>query len=227
MIYNFLTHSSLSAEDAVISFLITIIVFIFSLSIHEFAHAFAAKKMGDLTAKMAGRMTINPFKHLDLTGFLFFLFLGVGWAKPVPINPNNFKNFKKGTRVVSISGVLANLIVSILSAIILIVILQVGVINSIIYYCILFLEALIVVNGLLFMFNILPIPSFDGFNFLTTILKPDNKFLQFLYKKGFKLLMGFILISILTDLFFGFDIFSIYINSLSSLEFYLIGLLGG
>ena len=97
MLYYILFNSELTANEAVTHFLITIFVYMISLSIHEFAHAYSAFKMGDPTAKMAGRMSLNPFKHLDLMGFLMFLFLGVGWAKPVPTNPLNYKKYKKGT----------------------------------------------------------------------------------------------------------------------------------
>ena len=74
LLYTILFNQNLTAEEAVIHFLITIFVFIFSLSIHEFAHALAALKMGDPTAKLAGRLTLNPFKHLNFTGFLMFIF---------------------------------------------------------------------------------------------------------------------------------------------------------
>ena len=89
-------------------FLISVVVFFISLAMHEFAHGFVAYKMGDPTPKMAGRVTLNPFKHLDLMGFLFFIFFGFGWAKPMPVNPLNFKKYKKGVRLVSIAGVLTN-----------------------------------------------------------------------------------------------------------------------
>ena len=76
------------------------------------------------------------------------------------------------------------------------------------------------------MFNILPFPSLDGFNFLTTLVKPDSKVLKFLYQKGLRILIGIILLSVITDLFFGFDIFTVYLNLLSDFEIYIIGLLG-
>ena len=117
MLYYILFNQDLTAEEAVIHFLITIFVYLISLTIHEFAHAFSAFKCGDPTAKLAGRMTLNPFKHLDMMGFLMFIFLGVGWAKPVPINPINFKKYKKGTRIVSLAGVTANLILGLISSI--------------------------------------------------------------------------------------------------------------
>ena len=78
------------------------------LSLHEFAHAFAAVKCGDITPKLNNRYTINPFAHFDLVGLLSFLLVGFGWAKPVPVNPNNFNKYKRGLFFVSIAGVLMN-----------------------------------------------------------------------------------------------------------------------
>lgn len=226
MLYNFLFADNQSPENAIVMFLITISIFVVSLTLHEFAHAVAAHKMGDNTAKMAGRMTLNPFKHLDLFGFIFFLFIGVGWAKPVPVNPNNFKNYKKGARVVSISGVLANFCLGLLAAIVIIVLSYFKINNAVMQNIIDILIIFVQVNGLLVMFNILPFPSLDGFNFLTTLVKPDSKVLKFLYQKGLRILIGIVLIGVVTDLFFGFDIFTLYLNLLSDFEIYIIGLLG-
>lgn len=226
MLYNFLFADNQSPENAIVMFLITISIFVVSLTVHEFAHAVAAHKMGDNTAKLAGRMTLNPFKHLDMFGFIFFLFIGVGWAKPVPVNPNNFKNYKKGARVVSISGVLANFCLGLLAAIVIIVLSYFKIDNAVMQNIIDILIIFVQVNGLLVMFNILPFPSLDGFNFLTTLVKPDSKVLKFLYQKGLRILIGIVLIGVVTDLFFGFDIFMLYLNLLSDFEIYIIGLLG-
>lgn len=212
MLYYILFNSDLTAGEAVIHFLITIFVFFVSLAIHEFAHAFSAFKMGDPTAKLAGRMTLNPFKHLDFMGFLMFIFLGVGWAKPVPINPLNFRKFKKGTRVVSISGVLANFVLGLLSAIVLAILLATvgagGVAMGYIYSILLYF---MLVNSFLFMFNVLPIAPMDGFNFISTFLKEENKFIKFMARNGYKVLIGLLLTGLFTDLFFGFDIFNVYL----------------
>ena len=78
------------------------------LSFHEFAHAYAAYKNGDPTAKFAGRLTLNPAKHFDPIGVITFALAGFGWAKPVPVNPNNFKDYRKGCFWTSIAGVLMN-----------------------------------------------------------------------------------------------------------------------
>ena len=86
------------------SFLVVVVV----LSLHEFAHAFVAYKCGDPTAKFSGRMTLNPLRHFDPIGMLMFAVVGFGWAKPVPINPNNFKNYRSGTFWTSAAGIIMN-----------------------------------------------------------------------------------------------------------------------
>ena len=131
MLYYILFNDYYSPMDAVIVFLITIFVYLISLTLHEFAHSFTAYKMGDPTPKLMGRLTLNPFKHLSLSGFLMFVLLGIGWAKPVPINPLNFKRYRKGIRLVSISGILTNFLLGLLSAFIYAILLStVGYMNT-------------------------------------------------------------------------------------------------
>ena len=98
----------------IIIYLARFAVLLLILPAHEFAHAYAAYKNGDYTAKMQGRYTLNPFKHFDLIGLICFLVAGFGWAKPVPVNPYNFKDFKKGCFWVSIAGVLTNFVLAFL-----------------------------------------------------------------------------------------------------------------
>mgnify|MGYP001129988996 FL=1 len=98
--------------EALLSLLITLPFLMLSLSVHEYAHAFAAHKQGDDYARVMGRMTINPLKHIDPLGLLMLVLVGFGWAKPVPIVPSNFKNGRKSMIIVSIAGVLANLIMA-------------------------------------------------------------------------------------------------------------------
>ena len=213
MLYYILFNQDLTAEEAVIHFLITIGVYMISLTIHEFAHAFAAHKMGDNTAKLAGRMTLNPFKHLNLSGFIFFMLLGVGWAKPVPINPLNFKKYKTGTRVVSISGVLANFLLGLLSAITCAILFAtVGLETAGMQYVYTILLYIMMVNSFLALFNFLPIPPLDGFNFVASFCKAENKFVKFMAKNGYRVLITIIIVSLMTDLLFGIDILSLYLS---------------
>lgn len=228
MLYYILFNTDLTASEAVIHFLITIFIYMISLSVHEFAHAFVALKNGDQTAKLAGRLTLNPLKHIDFMGFLMFIFLGVGWAKPVPINPINFKKYKRGIRAVSISGVTANFFLGLISAGIYAILLatvgiEVGAAVSLIYDILLYF---MIVNSFLVMFNILPIPPMDGFNFVTSFMKTDNKFIKFMLKNGFKLLIAFLLVGLATDLLFGFDIFTIYLSLLNDFVYLPIAILG-
>ena len=92
-----------------ISFLIILIL---SIVLHEVAHGFIAYKQGDDTAKIQGRLSLNPIVHFDILGFISCVLFGFGWAKPVPINPLKFRNFKKGTALVSIAGVTVNIILA-------------------------------------------------------------------------------------------------------------------
>ncbi len=216
MLYYILFNTNQSAIDLVIDFIITFFVYIVSMALHEFAHAYVAYKNGDLTAKIAGRMTLNPFSHLSVSGLLMFIFLGVGWAKPVPINPLNFKKYKKGMRQVAISGVCVNFLLGLISAIIYGILLATVGLNSgaamtLLYNVLLYF---MVVNSFLVMFNILPVPPMDGYNFISTFLKNDSKFAKFVQKYSFRIIIGVLLIGSITDLLFGQDIFRIYLELL-------------
>ena len=89
-----------------------------AISAHEFAHAFVADRCGDHTARYMGRLTLNPLKHLDLIGTLMMVFVGIGWAKPVPVNPNNYRSYRRDDFLVSIAGITMNLILFILGALV-------------------------------------------------------------------------------------------------------------
>ena len=227
MLYYILFNQDLTAEEAVIHFLITIAVFMISLTIHEFAHAFSAYACGDKTAKLAGRMTLNPIKHLSLSGFIFFMLLGVGWAKPVPINPLNFKKYKKGTRIVSISGVLANVLLGLICATVCAILLAtVGVGGVAMGYVYTILFYFMMVNSFLALFNFLPIPPLDGYNFIASFMKAENKFIKFMQRNGSRIILSIILISLLTDILFGFDILTYYLSLLYDWVYLPISFIG-
>lgn len=170
------------------------------LSIHEFAHSFAAVKSGDMTPKLYGRYTINPLAHFDLTGLLCFLFVGFGWAKPVPVNPSNFKRYKIGCFWVSIAGVLANYMLAfvmyplfVLSAT---YIPQFGKFTEVLVYTLLFSYSM----SLSFtVFNLLPLYPLDGFRVVDVFSKKRGKVYMFLRNYGTYILYGLVLLSILAD----------------------------
>ncbi len=184
-----------------VAWLIAILV---SLTIHEFSHAYAAYKQGDPTAKLMGRLSLNPFVHIDTVGFLMILFVGFGWAKPVPVNPIYFKNKKWGDAIVSFFGPLSNFISAIIFGVILKLTISYGNFapeNLMIQ----FFLSLIMINVSLGVFNLIPIPPLDGHHILFAIL-PDslNNFkISFLKNGPFLLLM-----LILADSFLGIGIFS-------------------
>lgn len=109
MIFKLFTASSPDAmREVIITLLMWLPIILFSLSLHESAHAWVANKMGDPTARNLGRVSLNPFKHLDPIGFLTMLVIGFGWAKPVPINARRFNNPRKGMAISSLAGPVSN-----------------------------------------------------------------------------------------------------------------------
>ena len=227
MLYYILFSSDLSAQEAVVIFLVTLVAFFISLAVHEFAHGFTAQKMGDPTPKLAGRVTLNPFKHISLSGLICFALLGVGWAKPMPINPLNFKKYRKGIRLTSIAGILANFILGLICAgIFALIIAFVPISNIYIEYILLLLQYFMLVNSFLALFNILPIYPLDGFNFVTSFMKSDNKFIQYNVRNGFKILLGILLATVLIDLLFGFDILDFYLSIIYNYIYMPIAYLG-
>ncbi len=160
-----------------ISFLFTIIILIMSVVIHEVSHGYAAYLMGDSTAKNAGRLTLNPLVHLDLMGSLIvpliaYLSAGFmfGWAKPVPYNPYNLKNQKHGDAIVAVAGPASNLLVALVFGLLI----RFDVLASI---DITILVMIVMINLVLAVFNLLPIPPLDGSKILFSFL--PYRYLEF------------------------------------------------
>lgn len=178
-------------------FLAYVIAILFATTFHEFAHAYAAHKCGDDTAKLLGRMSLNPFKHIDFLGAVLFVFFGFGWAKPVPINPVRFRNYKKGLFWTSIAGVLANIILAIVSSFILFWFAKIAHLNYFYYFMYLLFSYSAMLNISFALFNLLPIYPLDGFNAVASFSKYDNKFVNFMRQYGYIVLM----VLLLTGLF--------------------------
>lgn len=160
--------------DGIQSRIFLFIVIILSAIIHEYAHAWAAAREGDLTAKYAGRLTLNPLAHIDYWGtvilpLFLLLFFGVffGYAKPVPINPYNFRDQKRGIIWVSLAGVAANLAVAVIIGLIIRFYSD--------FYAVGALASIAVVNLWLAFFNLLPFPPLDGSKLLDALSGRSEK----------------------------------------------------
>ena len=162
--------------------IITALAVVIALSVHEFSHGYAAYKLGDNTAKNMGRLSLNPLRHLDPFGALCMLFFHFGWARPVPIDPRNFKNPKRGFAISSVAGPASNIICAFLSAffyllcIKLFVPSEITLLYNIQLNTVKFLAIFHSVNLGLGIFNLIPVPPFDGSRILNVILPPKLYF---------------------------------------------------
>ncbi len=163
-----------------------------TLPLHEWAHAFSAHKLGDDTAKWNGRLTLNPLKHLDLFGTAMLLICGVGYAKPVPINPYNFRNRKVGMALSALAGPLMNVLLAVVSVALYRlydVTLSAHVdfqVTLVVWYTLVGLFAPI--NVMLAIFNLIPIPPLDGSRVLALVV-PD-RIMDTLYRYEMYLSIG-------------------------------------
>jgi Zn-dependent protease len=230
-------------QVVVIFFQIAILVM--SVVIHEVSHGWIAYKLGDPTAKYAGRLTLNPFKHLDWWGSLivplimiFTLGIGFGWAKPVPYNPYNLKDQKKGPALVGLTGPLSNIALAIIFGLLarfiyLNSLVKLDIIQSLLsrnyenlttlisgsFSSIFFLlfSMIVVINVLLAFFNLIPIPPLDGSKLLFAVLKLRTETMIMLERFGFIFLLIFIFV------FSG--LLGFFLNLMLSLFFhYVVGL---
>lgn len=143
-----------------------------AISAHEFAHAYAAYRLGDNSQRFQGRLTLNPIKHIDPIGFLLLMVIGFGWAKPVMIDSRKFKNPRKDDTIVSLAGPLANfilaLVFTILTGITYVIMYKTGT-SQTLYLVLEIFKLAIQINLVLMVFNLIPIPPLDGHHLLGNI----------------------------------------------------------
>jgi Zn-dependent protease len=175
---------------------------IIGLTVHEFSHAYIAHRCGDSTSKDQGRITLNPFKHIDLLGFIMLVVAGFGWAKPVQFNEENLRNPKYDVMKIAIAGPLSNA----LTAMILSVLFSIFMKNIEVYQnqtlrmiSEIFLYA-IYINWGLFIFNLIPLPPLDGSHLLLHQFKRFPVLYDSLYKYGSYIFLGLILATVITKI---------------------------
>lgn len=154
------------------------------LTIHEYSHAYAAYKLGDNTARSLGRLSLNPIKHLDIVGALCMVFFHFGWAKPVPINPRNFKKPRRDFAITALAGPLSNVVFAFIAALLALLSIKLyyGItvenefVYKLIYNGIQFLCIFCQINIGIAIFNLIPVPPLDGSRILTATLPPKIYF---------------------------------------------------
>lgn len=192
--FNVSIFSASSPQEFIINLCIKLLIIVAILPIHEYAHAAAAKRMGDNTAEMMGRLTLNPLAHIDFMGALFMVLFGFGWAKPVPINPRNFKNYKKGTALTALAGPLSNLICAVIAIFACRACANVWMVtlNANWGYVCNALSVFASINLSLCVFNLIPVHPLDGAKIFSGIL--PSKVNAFLYKYQRQIYLVFIVL---------------------------------
>lgn len=150
----------------IVYILVHLVTVLLAICVHEMAHGFAAYKLGDPTAKFDGRLSLNPLKHIDPIGALCMFFFGFGWAKPVSVNPNYFKNYKRDMRITALAGPLSNFFMAYIGMLLFVHVAPL--VQS--YYFSDFLVSLVMMNIGLGVFNLLPIPPLDGSKVFLSLL---------------------------------------------------------
>lgn len=173
-------------QKSLLQIVLTIPAILIGFTFHEYAHALVADKLGDKTPRFQGRLTLNPFAHIDPIGFIMILLFGFGWAKPVQVNSRAFKNYYKDDLKVTIAGPIANLLVAFTASIIY------GLLLKFHYYLYIprlsqiigsLFTLIIFINVNLFLFNLLPLPGLDGFHILGDLFpRSFYKYGEVMYK---------------------------------------------
>ena len=200
--------------ESIISVVLRIIVVLLAISVHEMAHGFAAYKLGDNTAKYDGRLSLNPLRHIDIYGALCMLFFGFGWAKPVMVNPNYFKNHKRDMALTALAGPVSNFIMAFIGMFGLLYLCPL--LPNVYLYKFFFMFAIL--NISLGVFNLIPIPPLDGSKIFLSLL-PRRIYYEIMRYEQF----GFIVLIIALYLGVIDPILDIAVNGIYTLLFYGAG----
>ena len=170
-----LNPGSFDLADIAVGIFSALAVIFLTMPVHEAAHAWAATKLGDPTPRYQGRLSLNPFNHIDYFGSLCILLFGFGWAKPVQVNPRNFDNPKMGMAITAFAGPLSNLIVAFITAFVFAPLYKFAILEQsrILLYIAMFFFYIAQINVSLAVFNLLPVPPLDGSRLLGIVL-PDR-----------------------------------------------------
>ena len=193
-----------------------------TIVLHEMAHGFVAYLLGDRTAKNAGRLTLNPIKHIDIWGLLAMIVFGFGWAKPVPVNPYFFKNRKSGMALCAFAGPACNLLLALVALLVLKPLTTIAITSELVFEILLgiatFLQIFAILNVGLAIFNLIPIPPLDGSKILNALL-PQRLYFKIMQFEQY----GFIILILLLNV----PIFDSLITSIRSFVYDTLCLIVG
>jgi Zn-dependent protease len=174
---------------------------IIGLTVHEFSHAWMAKKCGDFTAEEQGRVTLNPFRHIDALGFIMLIVAGFGWAKPVQFNESNLRDPKKDVVKIAVAGPFSNAVTAMIISVVFSIFSHftsgnytsaVRILNEVFLYA-------IYINWGLFIFNLIPLPPLDGSHLLLNQFRKFPRLYDGFYKYGSYIFLGLILVTVFTN----------------------------
>ena len=211
------------AIQTILCYVASLLAVAIVLTLHEFSHAFVAYKCGDLTPKIRGRLTLNPLAHFDILGLVFFALAGFGWAKPVPINPNNFTHYKRGLALTSVAGIAANYLSAfIFYPIYLLVTMYLQTpIPQLNYFLSTFTMLLWMYSLSFAVFNLIPLPPLDGWNLVEALNRRRGKVFRFFRQYGNVILIILIVIHFLVRFTANYEMLAI-----ASMIFGYIDILG-
>ena len=241
MIYKILFSSTYEFWQKVLLLIAFLSSATLAICLHEYAHGYAAYKLGDPTAKDNDRLTLNPLAHFEPVGLIMFLLVGFGFARPVPINPYNFRNYRKGMLITAFAGVFANLL-QMLAGFAMMVgfgYLYYGYNTEIttlyyVYYLMFYFSLYwTLLNAVLIAFNLLPIFPLDGFRVVEALSKSENGYIRFMRRYGSYILIGIVVIgffferiSIPQGNIFGMYLSAVQEGILELFEKIMVGVLG-
>ena len=197
-----------------------LLAIVFALVLHEIAHGLVALWNGDPTAKMYGRLSLNPLKHFDIFGLLMMLIVGFGWAKPVPVDPRNFKKYKTGCVTVSIAGILMNVLLAFIFAMPYVILGNIPITPDMsdgVYYLIAFFlyfsRLMVQLNVSFALFNLLPLYPLDGYRLLASFVNENNGYMRFVRRYSLYIMLGLIVLDSI-PIISAFTPLNLYIGTL-------------
>ena len=196
-----LLSGSMDLPSFIFSLFAYFVLIMVMLPVHEMAHAFTANRLGDPTPKYNGRLTMNPFAHLDIIGTIMILLVGIGYAKPVPVNPRNFRNSRSGMALTALAGPVSNLLMAVASVGVYRLLTLFVTSELVLYYSYLVLISVFAsVNIGLAVFNLIPVPPLDGSKILGYFLPAKGLYIMERYQYYITIIMMILLFSGLFDI---------------------------